>query len=395
MAAAASGSADVSIAHAAERVEAPIRNNHSTASDLHQKAKAARAGFKRPAIWVMIFGWSLALCSGLVNVVCMQNLNTYVSHVTGATTAIGLRIEGYHAGRHEFEPLGQAILMVLSFFFGAFLCGLLIDKNQVHLGGKSFYGLALVGNGILLLLTILVFPEDKQLSACLAAVACGLQNAMCTSHFGAVVRTTHVTGTVTDVGSTLGRLSMIYLKRGCRHRRLNVLERAEVGVDARKLLVLGPMWLSFLLGCIIGAYLGSKTAFGIYALLLPAGFTSSVGLIYMLFRQRFKKFFKQLMQERLSADLVQVERQLSRTQGYLGSLRQGNPKMTPDATPGSADNASQMLDLDELESEVEHILDTIHQVEVDIEDLQSQQASAMPPPEAGRAETDGSGTHNV
>lgn len=333
---------------------------------LHSKAKAARAGFKRPAIWVLIFGWSLALCSGLVNVVAKQSFGTYVSHVTGTSTAVGSKLEGYHAGRHDFEPLGAAISVLVSFLFGAFLCGLLIDKNQIHFGGKSLYGVALVGNGLLLVLSVIVSAESKRVAACLTAVACGLQNAMCTSHFGAVVRTTHVTGTVTDIGSTLGRMSMIYLRRGCRRSRLNVLERAEVAVDARKLFVLLPMWLFFILGCIVGAYLGTQV--DVYALFVPAGFTITVGLTYMLFRQRFKSFFKKLMEDRLNRDLQDVEKHLSRTQDYLRDLRKSNEQV-----PEIDSIRNPKMDLDGLESEVEHILDTIHQVEVDIEDLQSRE----------------------
>jgi len=369
-----------------------LRRLDSNNSEMQQKAKAARAGFKRPAVWVMVFGWSLALCAGLVNVVCMQTLGTYVSHVTGSTTAIGLHVEGFHKGRHDFEPLGEAIYMLISFLLGAFLCGLLIDKNQVHLGGKSWYGVALVGNGTLLVLAVVAAVEVEcdtceTVAACLAATACGLQNAMCTSHFGAVVRTTHVTGTITDIGSTLGRISMVYLRKGCRRSRLNVLERAEVGVDARKLLVLGPMWLSFLIGCIVGAYLG--TQIGVYALLIPAGFTISVGSAYMLFRQRFKTFFQRLLQERLSHDLGAVEQHLSRTQGYLGDLRRSQSSRvgSPAASrAGAFPSENPVLDLDGLELEVEQILDSIHQVEVDLEDLQSQQASPLHRSDVSRSE---------
>lgn len=361
---------------------------NSNNTELHRKATATRAAFKRPAIWVMGFGWSLALCAGLVNVVAMQTLGTYVSHVTGSTTAIGLHIEGYHKGRHDFEPLGEACQMVLSFLFGAFLCGLLIDKTQVHLGGKSFYGVALVGNGLLLVLSVLLAPESKRVAACLAAVACGLQNAMCTSHFGAVVRTTHVTGTITDIGSTLGRMSTIFLRKGCRRSRLNVLERAEVGVDARKLLVLGPMWLSFLLGCVVGAYLG--TWMKIYALLVPAAFTTSVGLSYMLFRRTFKRFFKGLLQDRLNQDVAEVDQRLNRTQQVLSELRKSNLKMSsPDASPAANSNPQASLDLEGLDVEFGHILDTIHQVEEDIEDLQSQSRQASP---SHRSETSAAAT---
>ena len=54
---------------------------------------------------------------------------------------------------------------------------------------KAFYGLALVLNSALLVSA--AFVPGRLLPACLVAAACGLQNAMCTSHFGAIVRTTH------------------------------------------------------------------------------------------------------------------------------------------------------------------------------------------------------------
>ena len=130
----------------------------------------------------------------------------------------------------EQESLKEACLLVLSFLVGAYACGLLIDKNQVHFMGKAFYGLALVLNSSLL--SFAAFVPGRLLPVCLVAAACGLQNAMCTSHFGAIIRTTHLTGTVTDIGSTLGRISMIYLRKGCRRSRLDHVERAEVGVDA-------------------------------------------------------------------------------------------------------------------------------------------------------------------
>ena len=151
------------------------------------------------------------------------------------------------------ESLKEACLLVLSFLIGAYACGLLIDKNQVHFLGKAFYGLALVLNSSLLVSA--AFISGRLLPVCLVAVACGLQNAMCTSHFGAIIRTTHVTGTVTDIGSTLGRISMIYLRKGCRRYKLNDVERAEVGVDARKLAVLFGLWSFYFMGGLFGVYM--------------------------------------------------------------------------------------------------------------------------------------------
>lgn len=338
---------------------------------LEAKATAVRAAFKRPAYWALLFGWSLGLCAGLVNVVAYSSFGVYVSHATGTTTAIGLRIEGYHTGRHDFEPLSKALALLSSFLAGAFLCGLLIDKNQVHFGGKALYGVALIGNAILLVLSVLAFPNFS--GAMLAACACGLQNAMCTSHFGAVVRTTHVSGTITDIGSTCGRMAMIFLRNGCWRSRLNVLERAEVGVDARKLLVLGPMWIFFLLGTILGAYL--ESALGIYAMLVPASVTFTFGCFYTFFRQNFKVYIKKSMKDRLSHDLEDVEHSLERTHLHLQSLRGRQ-----DATRRAADmekNPGFEFNFDDLESEMDHIRETIHQVEADIEDIEDEEVTSQ------------------
>merc|ERR1711972_574512 len=126
--------------------------------------------------------------------------------------------------------------------------------------------------------------------------------------------TTHVTGTVTDIGSTSGRIAMIFLRKTLRGQKLNIVERAEVSVDARKLLVLLPMWICFLFGTTLGAYL--ETVFDIYALLFPASLTLSVGLVYIFFRQQLKGFLKRIEQERLSKDIHDMHESMERTQNH-------------------------------------------------------------------------------
>ena len=168
--------------------------------------------------------------------------------------------------------------------------------------------------------------QGRLLPACLVAAACGLQNAMCTSHFGAIIRTTRypalkydlacvrggeassalrcmtvhalsrqVTGTMTDIGSTMGRISMIYLRRACRCSQLTDIERAEIGVDAQKLTVLFGLWTFFLFGGLIGIY-SENFVEGPRALLVPAFVTGSMGLTYMAFRQLLKDYIKKLEQ---------------------------------------------------------------------------------------------------
>jgi uncharacterized membrane protein YoaK (UPF0700 family) len=44
-------------------------------------------------------------------------------------------------------------------------------------------------------------------SVYMLAIACGMQNAMTTRYSGAVLRTTHLTGMVTDVGLLIGHMA--------------------------------------------------------------------------------------------------------------------------------------------------------------------------------------------
>ena len=260
-------------------------SRQSSMSPTKKQAAAIRKSFQRPKFWVMGFGWCLAACAGAANVIAFKNWTLYASHVTGSTSQIAFRLEGYHQGEYGGETLKEACCLVLSFFAGAYACGLLIDKNQVHFMGKAFYGLALILNSALLITAALI--PGRLVPTCFVAAACGLQNAMCTSHFGAIIRTTHVTGTVTDIGSTLGRISMIYLRKACRCAPLNAIECAEIGVDARKLGVLSGLWSFYLFGGLIGIY-AENIIPGPLALLVPAFVTGSMGLFYMACRQLLK-----------------------------------------------------------------------------------------------------------
>lgn len=328
---------------------------------MRKKAHATRATFKLPALWVLAFGWSLAACAGFVNTVTFECWGLYVSHVTGSTALIARRIEDVHHEEVEVEKLHEAVWLVLSFVLGSFACGLLIDKNQVHFLGKAFYGVALVANALLLVEAVVV--NDRLVSACFAAAACGLQNAMCTSHFGAVVRTTHVTGTATDIGSTLGRLTILLLRNRCRRSSMNVVERAEAYVDARKLLVLLPMWFSFLLGCVAGAYVHHFLQ-GPEALLIPASITFTVGLGYMLFRKTLKDYIKGLEKARLNDNLANVHEVMAHTIERLHSMQVDQP--TRQSARDDQGEGDLVIELDE---EVGQMMEALHEVEADVQRL--------------------------
>merc|ERR1719291_518561 len=113
---------------------------------------------------------------------------------------------------------------------------------------------------------------------------------------------------------------MIFMRRGFRVSKLSTMDRAEIDVDARKLGVLLPMWASYLTGTIFGAYLVAVVQ--VYALLLPASLTFTMGMVYMFFRTNLKGVLKRIEQERLNKGLEEVHESLERSQSYLNNLRQ-------------------------------------------------------------------------
>lgn len=77
------------------------------------------------------------------------------------------------------------------------------------------YGLAMTGSSLLLFLSMFLFSSSVDAAVYLLCVACGLQNGIMSSYTGSVIRTTHMTGIVTDIGLIVGRHMTSYLKRNC------------------------------------------------------------------------------------------------------------------------------------------------------------------------------------
>lgn len=84
--------------------------------------------------------------------------------------------------------------------------------------------------------------ENNYLFLVLLAIACGLQNGLFTRRWGTVIRTTHITGTMTDLG--IGIVKMFYLSREGKTtgnlKRVNLLRMGSI--------------LGFTLGSLAGAY---------------------------------------------------------------------------------------------------------------------------------------------
>lgn len=209
--------------------------------------------------WVWVGAGSLACVAGMVNVVGFLGFeHQAVTHLTGTTSLLGASIASGET-RAALHLSGIAI----AFIVGAAVSGMIIQDSTLRLGRR--YGVTLAIESVLLFLAVPLFKHQQIAGALLAAMACGLQNAMATTFSGAVIRTTHLSGMFTDLGIGLG-----HALRGL------PLPRRRLMLSA---LIIG----GFLAGGVIGAWLFRHL--GYEALFAPASLTGLVGIGYAGYRQ--------------------------------------------------------------------------------------------------------------
>ena len=202
---------------------------------------------------------SLTSLAGYINTVFLSLLLLPVSHVTGTVSRFSLDLF-----RRDVGDGVQILLAILGFFLGSFVTGLIIGGGQLKFGRR--YGLILMLEGTVLAGSSFALKQFSYPALFLAAFACGLQNAMASGYQGMIVRTTHLTGSLTDFGVLLGRAL-----RGTK-------------VDPWQLILLSLALLSFLASGVLGAY--ASSLFGFASLWLASGFCFLLGLAYYLWRYR-------------------------------------------------------------------------------------------------------------
>ena len=203
--------------------------------------------------WVEYGAFLLALLAGVVNAIGLLGFqHQAVSHISGTVTLLGTSIEAFDSQTFHL------FMVLFSFLLGATLSGLFIESTALKLGRR--YGVALCIQSALLLIAYWMLKEGHISGQYFASAACGLQNAMITTFSGAVVRTTHMTGIITDLGIMIGaRLRGEYF-------------------DYRKAKLFLFIFSGFLSGGIVGAKLFS--VYAISALLAPIAFALLLAFSY-------------------------------------------------------------------------------------------------------------------
>lgn len=181
-------------------------------------------------------GWILAFVAGAINAGGFLAINQYTSHMTGMLSSIADDIV-----LGKWKIVLKLLIAILSFLVGTIICTILVnfaEKKKWH----SKYALPLFLEALLILIFGIIGYKLSLIKGFLIPYTIihlcfimGIQNALVTKISKSVIRTTHMTGVVTDLGIELGKLFYI-------------------NIDKEKLILLLILLLSFFSGAIIGAY---------------------------------------------------------------------------------------------------------------------------------------------
>ncbi|BBY23833.1 YoaK family protein [Mycobacterium stomatepiae] len=228
--------------------------------------KARESGLPREGL---LLGYSavLALSAGFVNAVALLILALPVGNLTAITTQLGMNTA--NPWLYEGHVLGA---ILFGFLGGAILAGAVLAPTDALAGRR--HAVVLFTEAALLVLAAAGVEdtfvkaeinklgiEQTAVQAMFAAAALGLQNAMTSSFRGMSIRTTHFTGTVTDLGLMLGR-------------------SRQDGIQKWKAAILITTLLLFLGGGIAGILFGVHL--GGYSLLIPAATCAIVAAANLL-----------------------------------------------------------------------------------------------------------------
>jgi uncharacterized membrane protein YoaK (UPF0700 family) len=152
-------------------------------------------------------GTSLAFVAGALNAGGFLAIGQYTSHMTGMlSSAADFLVLG------NIEVVVTAFLSILSFVAGAASTAIMVNYSKRNTD-RNIYMSPLLTEAVLLLVFGLMGANlqmhelvNLSLTAILLCYVMGLQNALITKISHAEIRTTHVTGLVTDIGIELGKL---------------------------------------------------------------------------------------------------------------------------------------------------------------------------------------------
>lgn len=212
--------------------------------------------------WVLIGAVVLAFCAGILNTTALMGItHISASHVTGNISLFAVSLI---AG--DWLNFQLLLVTIGSFWLGSVFSGAIIGSSELNIG--RHYGYAMLFEVLLLSLSLWMYLDEHHFfGQMLIAMACGLQNSMVATYHGTVIRTTHLTGITSDLGSVVG----------------NWLVGRQV--DIKRIILHSALWWAFLVGGMTAVLLYEEVGYlsmllPIMVILIAALFYNQMGKIY-------------------------------------------------------------------------------------------------------------------
>jgi uncharacterized membrane protein YoaK (UPF0700 family) len=218
----------------------------------------------------------LGITAGFVNAAGFLGFTVLTTNVTGHAALFAERI-----ALQDWMTARVVALWMFLFFAGAFISSLVVSR--IGRNQQFSYTIPILLEMMILLLVALSghrYDQSlvaKELFAGSLLFAMGLQNSLVSMVSGSVVRTTHLTGTFTDLGIELAQV----IQKG-REDRPGLVSRIKL----RSAII-----FFFMSGALCGAYLFNVVSF--YAFLVPVAILLYT-LLYDVLRVRLKRYYQQL-----------------------------------------------------------------------------------------------------
>ena len=212
--------------------------------------------------WLLLSAFLLAMNAGMINVLGLFSLlHQSVSHMTGNVSLVADALI-----QQQYGHVLYLLLVVACYVLGSSYSGFILGNSHFELSQR--YGAPLCLVAIFILICWLFLPYYPRYALLWASAAMGVQNAMVSHYKGTIIRTTHLSGVLTDLGLALGY----------RFRGLNIEKRRVI------------LHLLILFGFILGGMIASLLYpyLQLNAFLFPAGLSLILSLLYWIFYFRHR-----------------------------------------------------------------------------------------------------------
>jgi uncharacterized membrane protein YoaK (UPF0700 family) len=233
-------------------------------------------------------GFTLAFVAGATNAGGFLAVHQYTSHMTGIVSAMADNL-----ALSSYVPVLAGMAGLFAFLAGASCTAIMVNyarRRRLH----SEYALPLLFEaGLLLCFGVLgarlaeINGFFVPITVMLLCFIMGLQNAVITKLSKAEVRTTHMTGVITDIGIELGKLFYWNVNESSEH--------AKVVADRSRLKVLTLLIIFFFIGGVVGTlgfkHVGYVVTMPLALILMTLASVPALNDLTM-FTRRFKRKMK-------------------------------------------------------------------------------------------------------